>query len=155
MGRIEQALQEFQRAIEHSRVPSAQHYSNASQALIFLGRFSEAKKMLEQWQQKGSLTPIQTAMRYRIAFFENDTATMERLARSAPADDWSWVHIQMQLAVFRGEFRKLRSLSETLVKQQIRANRMDNVASELAWRGQVESDVGNYALARKLCRQAS
>jgi len=148
MGRIEEALQEFQRAIEHSRVPSAQHYSNASQALIFLGRFSEAKKMLEQWEQKGSLTPIQTAIRYRIAFFENDTVTMERLARSAPADDWSWVHIQMQ-------FRKLRSLSETLVKQQSRANRMDNVASELAWHGQVESDVGNYALARKLCSQAS
>lgn len=155
MGRIEEALQEFQRAIEHSRVPSAQHYSNASQALIFLGRFAEAKKMLEQWQQKGSLTPIQTAIRYRIAFFENDTATMERLARSAPADDWSWIHIQMQLAVFRGEFRKLRSLSETLVKQQSRANRMDNVASELAWHGQVESDVGNYALARKLCSRAS
>jgi DNA-binding winged helix-turn-helix (wHTH) protein/predicted Zn-dependent protease len=154
MGRIEEALQEFQQAIEHSHVPSAQHYSNASQALIFLGRFAEARKMLEQWQQKGSLTPIQTAIRYRIAFFENDTVTMDRLARSAPADDWSWVHVQMQLAVFRGDFRKLRSFSEALVKQQSRANRMDNVASELAWHGRVESDVGNYALARKLCSQA-
>jgi predicted Zn-dependent protease len=60
----------------------------------------------------------------------------------------------MQLAFFRGDLGKLRSLSETLVKQQSRANRMENVASDLAWHARAESLVGNYALARKLCRQA-
>ncbi len=154
MGKTEEALQDFDSAIDQSPVPSAQHYSNASQALIQLGRFGDAKKLLEQWRHKGSLTPIQTSMRYRIAFFESDSETMERIAHATPPDDWSWLHIQMQLAVFRGDLSKLRALSDSLVTQQTHANRMANAASELAWHARIESDIGNYALARKLCKQA-
>jgi eukaryotic-like serine/threonine-protein kinase len=154
MGRIEESLQEFYWAIDHSPVPSAQHYSNASRALVILGRFDEAKKLLEQWRQKGSLTPTQRTMRYVIAFQENDAATMERLAREAPADDIFWLHLQMHLALSRGDLGKFRSLSDTLVQQQIHANRMENAANHLAWRGRVESYLGNYAMARTFCRQA-
>ena len=154
LGRMEEAVREFNWAIDHSPVPSAQHYSNASRTLVFLGRYDEAKKLLDQWQQKGSLTPTQKVIRYYIAFLENDAATMERLARETPGDDIFWLRLQMQLAFFRGDFSKLRSLSETLVKQQSRANRMENAADELGWHARVESYVGNYALARKLCRQA-
>jgi DNA-binding winged helix-turn-helix (wHTH) protein/tetratricopeptide (TPR) repeat protein len=154
LGRMEEALQEFYWAMDHSPVPSAQHYSNASQALMILGRFDEAKRILDQWRQKGSLTPFQMTLRYRIAFFENDAATMERLTRETPGDDISWLQLQMHLAFFRGDFSKLRSLSETLVKQQSHANRMENAAFELAGHAQVESYLGNYSLARKLCSQA-
>jgi DNA-binding winged helix-turn-helix (wHTH) protein/tetratricopeptide (TPR) repeat protein len=153
-GRMEEALQEFIWAIAHSPVPSAQHYSNASQALMILGRFDETKKMLEQWRQKGSLTPFQTSMRYRIAFSENDAATMERLTRETPKDDVTWLQLQMHLAFYRGDFNKLRLLSETLVKQETRANRMENAAFELAGHAQIESYIGDYAQARKLCQQA-
>jgi DNA-binding winged helix-turn-helix (wHTH) protein/tetratricopeptide (TPR) repeat protein len=154
LGRMEEALQEFSWAMDHSPVPSASHYSNASQALMILGRFDEAKKLLDQWRQKGSLNPLQRANRYRIAFLENDAATMERLARETPADDVIWLRLQMQFAFFRGDLNKLRSLSETLVKQHSHANRMENAASELAWHAKVESYLGNYDSARKLCRQA-
>src|SRR5208282_4232124 len=94
LGRTEEALQEFSWSIEHSPVPTAQHYSNASNALMILGRFEEAKKLLDQWQQKGSLNSTQRATRYRIAFLENDAATMERLTREAPGDDVPWLHLQ-------------------------------------------------------------
>ncbi len=154
LGRTEEALQEFNWSIEHSPVPTAQHYSNASNALMILGRFEEAKKLLDQWQQKGSLNSNQRATRYRIAFLENDAATMERLARETPGDDVQWLHLQFQLAFLRGDLSKFRSLNETLVEQQRRANRMENVAYELAWRGVIESSIGNFAVARKLCRQA-
>jgi eukaryotic-like serine/threonine-protein kinase len=153
-GRTEEALQDFNWAIAHSSVPSAQHYSNAGQALMILGRFDEAKKMLEEWRQKGSLTPFQMAMRYQIAFIEKDAVTMERLARETPADDGSWLRLQMQLAFLRGDSSTLRSLSETLVKQQSRANRTENVADQLAWHAGLESFLGDYASARKLCRLA-
>jgi eukaryotic-like serine/threonine-protein kinase len=154
LGRTEEALQEFNWAIEHAPVPSAYFYSNASQALMTLGRFDDAKKLLDQWQQKGSLFSYQTDMRYRIAFFENDTATMERLARETPADDIGWLELQMQFAFLRGDLSKFRSLSETLVSLQTHATRMENVADELAAHGQLESFLGNYALARSLCRHA-
>ncbi len=154
LGKTEEALQQFYLAMDHAAAPSAQHYSNASQALMILGRFDEAKKLLDQWQQKGSLNPFQKAFRYRIASIENDAATMERLARETPADDLSWVQLQMRLAFRRGDFSKLRSLSETLVTGQSRAKKMENAAGELAWHARVESYLGNYALARKLCREA-
>ena len=154
MGRTEEALREFLWAINHARVPAAPDSSNASRALMILGRVEEAKKILDQWRQKLPLTSRQMQQRYQIAFFENDAATMERLAREIPADDTRWLGVQQQLAFFRGDSGKLRSLSETLANQQRRAQRMENTANELAWHAQLEFYLGNYALARKLCRQA-
>lgn len=153
-GRSEEALQKFDWAIEHASGPAVYFSANASQALMNLGRFDDAKKLIDQWQQKGSLFSYQVDMRYRIAFIENDTATMERLAREIPADDVGWLQLQMQFAFLRGDLSKFRSLSETLVNLQTRANGMENVADELAAHGQLESFLGNYALARKLCRKA-
>ncbi|MGD0403183.1 MAG: winged helix-turn-helix domain-containing protein [Candidatus Acidiferrales bacterium] len=153
-GRTEEALQNFNWAIAHSPVPSAQHYSNASQALMILGRFDEAKKMLDEWRQKGSLTPFQREMRYRIAFIEKDAVTMDQLARETSADDVTWLHLQMQLAFLRGDSGTLRSISDTLVNQASRANRTENVSDELARHASLESFLGDYASARKLCRLA-
>ncbi|PYV56312.1 MAG: hypothetical protein DMG96_04800 [Acidobacteria bacterium] len=155
LGRTEEALMEFREAIDRSPAPSAQYYSNASQALMILGRFDEAKKLLDQWRQRGSLSPFQTVFRYEIALFENDGAAMERLSRETRGDDMPWLQLQMRIAFFRGEFSKVRSLSETLVEQQKHARRMENAASELAWRAWVESYVGNFALSRKLCGEAN
>jgi eukaryotic-like serine/threonine-protein kinase len=154
LGRGEEALQKFRWAIDHSPVPSAQYYSNASQALMGLDRLDEAKRLLERWQQIGTLNPYQRDVLYRIAFFENDAAAMQRLASEIPADDIHWLELQMQFAFLRGELGKFRSLSETLVNQQRHANEMENVANELALRGQLESFLGNYGVARTLCRQA-
>jgi eukaryotic-like serine/threonine-protein kinase len=154
MGRTQEALQEFQWAIAHSTVPSAQHNSNASQALIILGRLDAAKKLLDQWRQQGSLTPFQLMLRYRIAFIEHDTATMDRLARETSGEDAPWVHLQMHLAFLRGEVATLRSLSDALVSRQTKANQMENVATELAYHADEEAYLGNYHLARKLCAQA-
>lgn len=72
-----------------------------------------------------------------------------------PADDVRWLRLQQELAFFGGDSDKIRSLSETLVNQQRRAQLMENAADELAWQAQLESYLGNYDLARRLCRRAS
>jgi eukaryotic-like serine/threonine-protein kinase len=154
LGRTEEALQQFYWAIDHSPAPSAQHYSNASRALIILGRFDEAKRMLEQWQKKGSLIPSQKVMQYHVAFLEDDTATMERLTREAQPDDFFWLRLQMQVACYHGDIGKFRALSDSLVEQQRRTKRIENAATELAWHARIESYLGNYSLVHKLCRQA-
>ena len=153
-GRTAEAVQRFRWAIDHSPVPSAQYYSNASQALMNLGRFDEAKKLLEQWRQIGSLNSYERDVLYRIAFFEKDASTMARLASEFAADDIHWQELQMQFAFLRGDLRKFRSLSDALIDQETHANEMENVANELALRGQLESFLGNYGVARKLCRRA-
>jgi DNA-binding winged helix-turn-helix (wHTH) protein/Tfp pilus assembly protein PilF len=154
-GRTEEALQEFEWAIGHSPVPSAQHFSNASQALMILGRFDETKRMLDRWRHIGTLTPFETVMLYRIAFIENDAATMEKMAREIPADDASWLESQMQFAFLRGDIGKLRSVSEALVNQQSQAKQMEDVAHALGSHAGVESFLGNYGMARQLCRRAA
>jgi len=155
IGRTEEALQEFNWAIGHSPAPSAPSYSNASQVLMIMGRTDEAKRLLDQWRQKGSLTPFQRSLRYQIAFIENDAATMGSLAHETPPDDIPWLEIQMKLAFFRGDLRKLRLLSGALVQQQSRGNRGENAADELSGHALLESYLGNNTLARQLCRQAA
>ncbi|HMD05966.1 MAG TPA: winged helix-turn-helix domain-containing protein [Candidatus Acidoferrum sp.] len=154
MGKTEEALQEFRWVIAHSPAPSAAYYSNASQALIILGRFDDAKKLLDQWRQQGSLTPLQLMLRYRIAFIEHDTATMDRLAGESSGEYKPWVDLQKNLAFLRGDVATVRSLSDALVRRQRKANHMENVAEELAYHADVEAYLGNYHLARRLCAQA-
>jgi len=155
MGRTEQALQEFQWAVANARVPAATDSANATQALLVLDRFDEAKKILDQWwQQRGLLKSGQAEERYRLALFEKDTATMERLAREGPEEDLLWLDLQEQVAFYLGDTSELRSLSGTLVNQQRAAQRMENAANELAWHAQLEAYLGNYAMARQLCYQA-
>jgi DNA-binding winged helix-turn-helix (wHTH) protein/Tfp pilus assembly protein PilF len=154
LGRNEEALQQFRWVLEHSPVPSAFYYSNAAQASMSLDRLDDAKQVLDEWRQKGTLFPYQVDMRYRIAFFEKDTATLERLAPENPADDVSWQQLQMQLAFYRGDLKKYRALSDSLVNLQRNDKQPENVADELAARGQLESFLGNYAPARSFCRRA-
>jgi DNA-binding winged helix-turn-helix (wHTH) protein/tetratricopeptide (TPR) repeat protein len=154
MGKTQEALQQFQWAIDHSPVPSAQYDSNASQALMILGRFDDAKKMLDQWAKQGSLTPFQLTLRYRLAFLEKDGVTMQQLAQQTSGEDAPWVHLQMHLAFLRGDIATVRSLSDALVSRQRKANHMENVATELAYHADAEAYLGNFELARRLCAQA-
>jgi eukaryotic-like serine/threonine-protein kinase len=154
LGRKEEALQEFNWTIDHSPEPSAFAYANKAQALMSLGRFDEAKAILNQWQQKGSLFSYQKDMLYRIAFIENDTATMDRIAREAAPDDTGWLQLQMQFAYLRGDMKKFRALSEAEVNLETRAGQTQDAADDLAARGQLESFLGNYGLAPSLCRHS-
>src|SRR5262249_41706480 len=137
LGKKEEAFKQFRWTIDHSPVPSAHQYSNAAQALLVLDRLDEAKKLIDEWGRRGALSPFQREMRYRIAYFDNDTATMERLAREIPGDDTRWLELQLQLAFLRGDFRRLRSLSETIVEQDRRAKQMESVADDLALHAQL------------------
>jgi DNA-binding winged helix-turn-helix (wHTH) protein/tetratricopeptide (TPR) repeat protein len=154
MGRMQEALQEFQWSIAHSPVPSSSEYSNAAQALIILGRFDDAKKLLDQWRQQGSLTPFQLELRYQISFIEHDTVNMDHLARETSGEDPPWVELQMDLAFRRGDVATLRSLSDALINRQRKANQMENVAMEFAVHAGEEAYLGNYHLVHKLCAQA-
>lgn len=77
---------------------------------------------------------------------------MERIARESPADDIGWLGLQGQFAFLRGDLGKFRSLSETVVNLQTHASQMENATDERSAHGQLESFLGNYALARSLCR---
>ena len=73
---------------------------------MILGRFDEAKKILDAMAAERIPDPFQVRVRYRIAFFENDTATMEQLAREIPANDALWLQSQKQLAFYARRYRQ-------------------------------------------------
>lgn len=154
LGRPEEALQQFTWVQAHSPVPSAFYFANTAQQYMSLDRLDDAKKVLDEWRQKGTLFSYQVDMRYRIAFFENDTATMEKLAPSNPADDIGWQALQTELAFYRGDLKKYRALSDSVVNLQRNDKQPENIANELALRGQLESFLGNYGPARSFCRLA-
>src|SRR5580658_9213519 len=153
-GRKEEALQQFNWTIEHSPEPSAFAYSNKAQALLSLGRFDEAKATLNQWQQKGSLFGYQKDMLYRIAFIQNDTATMDRMNREAAPDDAAWIELQMGYAYYRGDMKKFRSMSESAVNLNVRGGAAQDAADGRAARAQLEALLGNYGLTSSLCRHS-
>jgi eukaryotic-like serine/threonine-protein kinase len=153
-GKPEEALQQFNWTIEHSSQPSAYAYSNKAQALMSLGRYDEAKKVIEQWQQKGTLFAYQKNMLYRIAFIQNDTAALERFAREAAPDDGGWLDLQMQFAYLHGDIKKFRSFIEAEVNLETRGGQAQDAADDLAARAQLESLLGNYSFARSLCRHS-
>jgi eukaryotic-like serine/threonine-protein kinase len=154
MGKPEDALQQFNWTIEHSPEPTAFAYSNKAQALLSLGRFDEAKKVIEEWQQKGTLFEYQKSMLYRIAYIENDTATMDRFDREAAPDDGGWMQLQMQFAYLRGDIKKFRALSDAAVKIEQHDGQAQDAAADLSIRAQLESLLGNYAVAPSLCRHS-
>jgi eukaryotic-like serine/threonine-protein kinase len=153
-GRKEEALQEFTWTIDHSPEPSAYAYSNKSQALMSLGRLDEAKAVINQWQQKGSLFSYQKNMLYRIAFIQNDTAAMDRIAREAAPDDTGWLDLQMQFAYLRGDMKKFRSFNQAEVNIEERAGQAQDAADDLSARAQLESLAGNFSFVPSLCRHS-
>ena len=114
LGRTEEALQEFNWAIDHSPVPSAQYYSNASQALMNLGRLDEAKRTDRPMaaERLAELLSRRYALPHRLLRerYRNDgTACPRNSSRMISA----WLQLQMQFAFLRGDIGKFRSLSET------------------------------------------
>jgi len=90
MGRTEEALREFQRAIDLAVVPAAPDLANASQALMIMAVSRRPKKYLTNGGRKDpELISNGTALPNRL--FRERCATMERLAREAPADDMLWL----------------------------------------------------------------
>ncbi len=154
LGRYEEALQEFNWTIEHSPEPTAYAYSNKAAALMSLGRIDEAKATLTEWQQKGSLFGYQKDMLYRIAFIQNDTATMERMNREAAPDDAAWTELQMEYVYDRGDMKKFRSMSESVVNLNMQGGAAQDAADARAMRAQLEALLGNYGFTSSLCRHS-
>jgi hypothetical protein len=72
---------------------------------MIMGRFGEAKKILDQWWQKGSLNLISNRnSATESPFSRTMPQRWNGLPAKSPADDMRWLGLQQQLAFFRGDF---------------------------------------------------
>ncbi len=154
LGRNEESLQQFSWALEHSPVPSAFYYSNTSQAYMSRTGWTTPKNYWMNGGRRDHSFLIKSICATASLFSKTTPPPWNGWPAETPADDTSLLQLQMQFAFLRGDLKKFRATSESLVNLETSAKQTENVADELAARGQLESFLGNSALARSFCRHA-
>jgi tetratricopeptide (TPR) repeat protein len=113
-------------------------YINLGQAFISLGRFADAKEVVEQaLRQNLDATPFHTFL-YQVAFVGGDTSAMQLQvdwARGKP-DEYVALDWQTQTAAFSGQWRRSQDFSRSAV--------------ELATRGDAKEVAAQYAVQAAL-----
>jgi tetratricopeptide (TPR) repeat protein len=115
-GQEERAETESREALrlDPNRPPA---HVNLGDALIRLGRFAEARGVLEHaFQQNLDSTGLHTGL-YRIGFVTGDQAAMRRQVdwAAGKTDEYVALDWQAQAAAFAGEWRRARELSRRAV----------------------------------------
>jgi len=115
-GEYEKALVEFQEA-NRLNPDHVAPYSNMGHALIYLNRFEEAQKILDQALAKGlETTSIRTYL-YELAFIRGDAAAMQKQIAWAKAkpEEHEIVFLQSKTAAAAGHFLQAQKFYERAV----------------------------------------
>jgi tetratricopeptide (TPR) repeat protein len=79
---------------------------------------------------------------------------MERMNREAAPDDAAWTELQMEYVYYRGDMKRFRSMSESVVNLDIKGGAPQDAADARAMRAQLEALLGNYGFTSSLCRHS-
>ena len=155
-GVLDKAMEEARESIRLSPNLSAPR-DNLATALIELNRFDEGKAVYRQaLAQKLDSTFIRSGL-YSIAFVQGDAAAMKEQIDWAAArpDDYLAQVWQAEAAVFSGQLRKGRELSQAAVESVLRhPDKQDVAAQLLAGEMQTESLFGNCDRVNDLATKA-
>jgi serine/threonine protein kinase/Tfp pilus assembly protein PilF len=127
---------------------SAATVANQAQAFIGLGRFADAKQVVEQAQQQNLDATLLRNFLYQIAFVGGDTASMQQQldwARGKP-DEYIALTWQAETAAFAGQWGHSQDLSRNAVELATR-----NDAKEVA--GQYLAEAALRGAAFGQCSQ--
>ncbi len=116
-----------------------------------LGRFAEARGVLEQTlAQKIDTPPIHFRL-YQIAFLQGDTGEMQRQMEwfRARPDESASFRLQRAIAEVAGQQRKARELRTQLVELFKRGNQNEAAAAEVAAEAQRDALYGHCKLVRQ------
>jgi serine/threonine protein kinase/tetratricopeptide (TPR) repeat protein len=155
-GVLDKAMEEARESIRLSPNLSAPR-DNLATALVELNRFDEAKAVYRQaLAQKLDSTFIRSGL-YSIAFVQGDAGAMKEQIDWAAArpDDYLAQVWQAEVAVFSGQLRKGRELSQAAVESVLRhPDKQDLAAQLLAGEMQTESLFGNCGRVNDLATKA-
>ncbi len=154
-GQFEQAVPQNAEAMRLSP-GGIGSYTNLMLAYLYLNRFDEAKATYDEARARNLDDVILRETRYRLAFVQGDTATMDELVRTGNATTGFQDRLLAQAAeaeIYNGRFDKGRNLFEQ-AKALARQSNPDAVAEYEIRAAYSEATVGNSASARKLAAQA-
>lgn len=113
LGQFEKALDAAREAIRLNP-GSASGYSILAGALLGLNRYDEAKQIIAQAQEQKLDTTAMRRILFRIAFVQNDTATMKQQIdwMAGKPDEYVAQGWQSETAAFSGQVQKAREFSD-------------------------------------------
>jgi serine/threonine protein kinase/tetratricopeptide (TPR) repeat protein len=122
-------------------------YQNAAYAYMALGRYDEARTILQQGAQKGAPFPN---IDYQLAFIRGDQATM-RHDLQVGVGTWAETELlEFEAAVhyFEGRLRVARAACDSIAQKSGQQSK-DNAATVRAFEAAIESELGNREEARR------
>jgi tetratricopeptide (TPR) repeat protein len=151
LGQWDKAVEETQDALRlgpNSHVP----FFNLSQAYLALNRPGDARKTIQQARERKLDGEGMHVVAYQVAFFEHDTAEMERqVAWSAgkPGNEGILLSFQSDTEAYYGRLVKARDFSRRAVDAAARNNSKETAALWQVNAALREAEFGNTAVAKQ------
>lgn len=155
LGQYDKAIAETETA--NRLEPTLAGYANLSSQYITVNRLQDARKTLQEAQQKNLDGFNIRANLYLLAFLAGDTAEMEReVAWSAgrPGEEDQMLNFHADTQAYYGRLEKARDLSRRAVDAAVRADAKETAAQYLAFQAVREAEMGNGAAARQAATRA-
>jgi tetratricopeptide (TPR) repeat protein/predicted Ser/Thr protein kinase len=151
LGQYDQALTRYREAFRLYPESFQRMYYRIINSYIALNRFDEARAAAEEAKTKNFDSPPMQGIRYNLAFFQNDAATMERevaLASGKPGLEDEFLSMAADTAAYFGRLNKARALSRQAVASAQQIQLMEVAAGYTADAALREAMFGSDAQAR-------
>ncbi len=152
-GRFEEAIQADREALRLGPHRATLYVTVATRA-AFLGRWEDAKSVLDEATAHKRDSVNLRSLLYRIAFAEQDATAMARHGHEIVKLGGSVDPLLTEIAFFRGRLDEARQRSARQVDDLIRAGRPESAARLQADAAGYEAALGNHAEAIRLAQRA-
>jgi serine/threonine protein kinase/tetratricopeptide (TPR) repeat protein len=150
LGQYEKALAATEEGLrlEHTAVG----YFNLAQGYLYLNRVDDARKTIEQAQEKKFEGDFLHLVIYQLAFVKGDAAEMERQvawAAGKPGSEDLLLSFQSDTEAYYGRLGKAREFSRRAVDAAVRNNSKETAALWQVNAALREAEIGNPAAAKQ------
>lgn len=162
LGFIYNALGQYDKAIAETETaqrlePAINGYGNLSGCYIAVNRFNDARRTLEEAQQKNFDGFAVRGNLYTLAFLSGDTAEMERQVAwgaGRPGVEDRLLNAHADTQAYYGRLEKARDLARRAADSAVRVDAKETAAQWLAFQAIREVELGNVAATRQAVSRA-
>jgi serine/threonine protein kinase/tetratricopeptide (TPR) repeat protein len=162
LGVIYSALGQYDKAIAETEAkqrlePTINGYGNLASMYIDVNRLQDARKTIQEAQQKNfDGLGIRSGL-YSLAFLSEDTAEMERQVAwgaGRPGEEDQMLNAHADTQAYYGRLEKARDLARRATDSAVRADAKETGALWLAYQALREAELGNVTAARQAVAHA-
>ncbi len=155
LGQIDKAIAETE--IQQKMEPTIVGYGNLAGEYISVNRLPEARKVLQEAQQKNLDGLVLRGDIYALAFLDGDNSEMERQlawAAGRPGEEDQVLNIHADTQAYYGRLAKARDLARRAADSALRSDAKETSAQWLAFQALREVELGDSNKAREAVTRA-